>query len=194
MTNWFGDRVISGDIIVEQNIHVIDMANWYLGAHPLKANGTGGRTPSWKGTKNEFGDAYDHFVVTYWYPDGVHASFSSDQLTNKFPDLCVRAMGINGAADTHYGGLVRIIADDKEKTWLGTEKDDSFKGGCVTNIKNFVESIKAAKPINNAATAVESNLTGILGRTAAYKEATVTWDEMMKSTERWEHNLSLKWA
>ena len=34
MMNWLGDRVISGDIIVEQNIHVIDMANWYLGGHP----------------------------------------------------------------------------------------------------------------------------------------------------------------
>jgi myo-inositol 2-dehydrogenase / D-chiro-inositol 1-dehydrogenase len=194
MANWFGDRVISGDIIVEQNIHVIDMANWYLGAHPLKANGTGGRTSSWVGTRNEFGDAYDHFVVTYWYPDGVHASFSSDQLTNKFPDLCVRAMGIHGAADTHYGGLVRIIADDKEKSWMGAEKDDTFKGGCVTNIKNFVDSVKTGKPINNAATAVESNLTGILGRTAAYKETTLTWDEMLQSTERWELNLKLKWS
>ena len=73
-------------------------------------------------------------------------------------------------------------------------KDDTFKGGCVTNIKNFVESIKAGKPVNNAATAVESNLTGILGRTAAYKETTVTWDEILQSTERWELNLKLKWS
>jgi predicted dehydrogenase len=193
MVNWFGDRVISGDIIVEQNIHVIDMANWYLDAHPVKANGTGGRT-SWSGTKKNYGDAYDHFVFTFWYPDGVHASFSSDQLTKQFPDLYVRAMGIHGAADTHYGGLVRIIADEKEKSWMGAEKDDTFKGGCVANIKNFVESIRAGKPINNAATAVESNLTGILGRTAAYKETTVTWDEMLQSTERWELDLKLNWA
>ena len=41
--NFYMDRVFGGDIIVEQNIHVIDMANWYLKGHPLKACGTGGR-------------------------------------------------------------------------------------------------------------------------------------------------------
>jgi myo-inositol 2-dehydrogenase / D-chiro-inositol 1-dehydrogenase len=192
MTTWFGDRVISGDIIVEQNIHVIDMANWYLGAHPLKANGTGGRT-DWSGTPNDLGDAYDHFAVTFWYPNSVHATFSSNQLTNTFSDLCVRCFGVHGCADTHYGGLVRILSDRKENAWTGAEKDDTFKSGCVTNVKNFIESIRAGKPINNAATAVESNLTGILGRMAAYQERTVTWDEMMASAERWELNLKLDW-
>jgi predicted dehydrogenase len=192
MLNWFGDRVISGDIIVEQNIHVIDMANWYLGAHPIKANGTGGRT-SWAGTGNDFGDAWDHFAVTFWYPDGVHASFSSHQLSNRLPDLCVRCYGIHGCADTHYGGLVKIVADDKDKNWNGAEKDDTFKGGCVENIKNFIASLRDGKPINNAATAVESNLTGILGRMAAYQERTIAWDEMLSSTEEWELDLKLNW-
>ena len=50
IVNWLGDRVISGDIIVEQNVHVLDMANWYLGGHPLKATGAGGRT-NWAGPR-----------------------------------------------------------------------------------------------------------------------------------------------
>jgi myo-inositol 2-dehydrogenase / D-chiro-inositol 1-dehydrogenase len=192
MAFWFGDRVISGDIIVEQNIHVIDMANWYLGAHPLKANGTGGRT-DWTGTTYDYGDAWDHFAVNFWYPNNVHASFSSNQLTRMFSDLCVRCFGALGCADTHYGGLVRITSEREGRNWQGTEKDDTFRGGCITNVKNFIESIRASKPINNAADAVESNLTGILGRMAAYQERTVTWDEMLASTERWELNLKLNW-
>ncbi len=192
IVNWLGDRVISGDIIVEQNVHVIDMANWYLGAHPLKAVGSGGRT-NWAGTKSDTGDSFDHFAVTFWYPNQVHASFSSHQLTGKSADLCVRCFGLNGSADTHYGGLVRLTADDPAKSWNGAEKDDTFTGGCIANIQNFIQSIQSGKPINNAATAVESNLTGILGRTAAYREATVTWDEMMASTEKWEASLKLKW-
>jgi len=192
MVNWLGDRVISGDIIVEQNIHVIDMANWYLGGHPLKATGAGGRT-DWAGTKSDTGDAWDHFAVTYWYPGDVQASFSSHQLSGRFSDLCVRCFGLKGCADTHYGGLVRIASDDADKTWTGSEKDDTFTGGCITNIKNFVASIQAAKPINNAAAAVESNLTGILGRTAAYRGGVVSWDEMMASNEKWEASLKLKW-
>lgn len=192
MVNWIGDRVISGDIIVEQNIHVIDMANWYLAGHPLKANGTGGRS-DWSGTESNTGDAWDHFVVTFWYPN-TQATFSSHQLNGGYSDLCVRCVGVHGCADTHYGGLVRIVGQEGTKPWIGAEKDDTFKSGCVNNIKTFVESVRTGKPVNNAAAAVDSNLTGILGRMAAYEQRTVTWDEMMASKERWELNLSLKWS
>jgi len=40
---------------------------------------------------------------------------------------------------------------------------------------------------------VESNLTAILGRMAAYQQRLITWDEMMKSTDRMEANLKLRW-
>jgi len=192
IVNWIGDRVLSGDIIVEQNIHVIDVANWFLGGHPVKASGTGGRT-SWAGTRSDTGDAWDHFAVNYWYPGDVHATFSSHQLTGRFSDLCVRCFGLKGCADTHYGGLLRIVSDEREKNWTGAEKDDTFTGGCISNVKSFIESIRAGKPVNNSAAAVESNLTGILGRTAAYRGASVTWAEMMQSTEKWEAGLRLKW-
>jgi myo-inositol 2-dehydrogenase / D-chiro-inositol 1-dehydrogenase len=168
------------------------MANWFLGGHPLKANGTGGRT-DWSGTPNDTGDAWDHFLVNFWYPNGVHASFSSHQLTSTFADLCVRCFGAHGSADLHYAGLAHITPSEKDKAWIGTEKDDTFKGGCVSNIQKFVESIRTAAPVNNAPVAVESNLTAILGRMAAYQERTVTWDEMMASREKWELNLKLKW-
>ena len=192
MVNWIGDRVISGDVIVEQNIHVLDMANWYLGGHPLKADGTGGRT-SWAGTKSDTGDAWDHFAVNFWYPREVQATFSSHQLTGAFSDLCVRCFGLQGCADTHYGGVVRVQSDDKTKTWTGAQTDNTFTGGCIANVKDFIESIRSGKPINNAPTAVESNFTGILGRMAAYRGGAATWDEMMASTEKWEADLKLKW-
>ena len=105
----------------------------------------------------------------------------------------MRCFGLGGCADTHYGGLVRIAAEDKAKSWDGAEKDDTFTGGCITNIKNFVESIRAGKPVNNVADAVESNFTGILGRMAAYRGGTVTWDEMLASTEKWQADLKLNW-
>jgi len=187
--NFYMDRVLGGDIIVEQNIHVIDVTNWMLQGRPLKAFGTGGRT-DWKGTKFDAGDAYDHFLVTFWYPDDVHVDFSSNQLTNSYSDLCVRCFGVNGCADTHYGGLIRITGANQ---WMGAEKDDTFRSGAVNNVKAFVESIRAGKLLNNAEQAVESNLTAILGRTAAYKQAMVTWDEMLASEERWHADLKLRW-
>jgi myo-inositol 2-dehydrogenase/D-chiro-inositol 1-dehydrogenase len=189
MLNFYMDRVLGGDIIVEQNIHVIDVTNWLLQGHPLKAQGTGGRA-DWTGTKYDTGDAYDHFLVTYFYPNGVQNSFSSNQLTNSFSDLCVRCFGIDGCADTHYGGLVRVTG---KNAWLGSEKDDTFKQGAVNNVKAFVDSIRTGKLLNNTEQAVESNLTAILGRNAAYKQSTITWDELMASTERWHADLKLRW-
>src|SRR5213075_1337018 len=43
LRNWVYDRALSGDIIVEQNIHVIDVCNWILQAHPLRATAACGR-------------------------------------------------------------------------------------------------------------------------------------------------------
>lgn len=189
MLNWFGDRALSGDIIVEQNIHVIDVANWLLQGHPAKAHGAGGRT-DWSGTANNYGDAWDHFAVTFWYPGDVHASFSSHQLNGSVADLCVRVYGVDGCADTHYGGLVRVTG---KNAWLGAEKDDTFKGGAIENVKRFISAIQKNQPIYNFEPSVESNLTGILGRTAAYRNAEVTWDEMMASSERWGSVLTLNW-
>ncbi len=188
--NFYMDKVLGGDIIVEQNIHVIDVANWYLQGHPLKATGTGGRT-DWSGTGYATNnDAWDHFIITFVYPGDVQADFSSHQLTPHFSDLCIRCFGIRGAVDSHYGGLVRITG---KTPWMGAEKDDTFRQGAINNVKAFVASIRDNKPLNNAETACESNLTAILGRMAAYGQRTVTWDEMMKSTERLEANLKLKW-
>ncbi|MBC8165493.1 MAG: Gfo/Idh/MocA family oxidoreductase, partial [Bryobacteraceae bacterium] len=74
LRNWIHDRVISGDIIVEQNIHLIDVNNWVLGALPVSAQGTGGRA----GRKDQ-GDCYSHFNVTYTYPNDVHVTLASTQ-------------------------------------------------------------------------------------------------------------------
>jgi myo-inositol 2-dehydrogenase / D-chiro-inositol 1-dehydrogenase len=74
LRNWLWDRTLSGDIIVEQNIHVIDIFNWILGSHPLKALATGGRN-----VLTHPGDTWDNYQVLYTYPDDVHVNFSSTQ-------------------------------------------------------------------------------------------------------------------
>ena len=98
---------------------------------------------------------------------------------------------MKGCADTHYGGLIRITG---ENAWMGAEKDDTFRQGAINNVKAWVESIRTGKLLNNTEEAVRSNLTAILGRTAAYKQRVVTWDEMMASDERWSPgDLKLSW-
>ena len=176
--NWSHDKGVSGDVIVEQNIHVIDAANWYLQGHPIRAIGTCGRK-----ARVDIGDTNDHFIVTFWYPNDVKVDFSSAQFTRGYNDLCIRVYGSKGTLDSHYGGAVNITGDNP---WQGTQKDDTFRGGAVDNIKAFVEGIKTGKLINNAEHGAESTLSSILGRMAAYTGKYVTWDEMMRSNEKWE--------
>jgi myo-inositol 2-dehydrogenase / D-chiro-inositol 1-dehydrogenase len=189
LMTFYMDKVLGGDIIVEQNIHTLDVVNWFVGGHPVKAFGTGGRT-DWKGTKWDVGDAFDHFLVTFWYPNDTQVQFTSNQLTNSYNDIAVRCFGIKGSVDAHYNGLVRITG---ENAWKGTDKDDTFRQGAINNAKAFVESIRTGKLLNNTGDAVTSTLTAILGRTAAYQGRTVTWDEMLQRNEKLSASLKLRW-
>jgi predicted dehydrogenase len=175
MRNWYFERDLSGDIIVEQNIHAIDAMCWLMDGHPLEAIGMGGRKVRMEG------DAYDHFVVTYTFSNGVLADFSSTQCTKGSGGIVARLYGTAGSAELWYGKTAYVAG---EKPWWGPDADDTFRGGAVENIRTFVESIRTGKPVNNAEDSVRSNLAAILGRTAAYQRSAVTWDEMMRRNER----------
>jgi predicted dehydrogenase len=181
MRNWVFDKALSGDIIVEQNIHALDAGAWLLDAQPLKAYGTGGRK-----VRTDVGDCWDHFVITFWYPNDIKVDFSSTQCIRGYDDICARIYGSDGTAEMHYAGSTAITGT---KPWKGPEKIDVGRGGVIDNIKAFVGSINSGRPLNNAAETVRSNLTAILGRMAAYRNTVVTWDEMMRSNERLNLNL-----
>jgi len=183
LRNWVFDIALSGDIIVEQNIHVLDVANWYLRSHPIKAYGTGGRK-----VRTDVGDCWDHFVVTYWYPNDVLVDFESTQFAKGYSDLCTRVFGSNGTVDSHYFGHVSIKGD---KPFKGGHTKGMFTDGTVANIKALVESMRSGKVLNNTKESVDSNLTCILGRIAAHENRTVTWDEMIKANKRMVANLKL---
>ena len=184
LRNWVFDKALSGDIIVEQNIHVIDVANWLIGAHPEKAVGACGRK-----ARVDVGDCNDHFSVTFFYPGDVMVDFSSAQFIKGFSDdLCMRLYGSEGTVDTHYGGPVSIDGKDR---WAGGKTNTIYQDGAVNNIRDFHASIVGNKPINIVEDGVMSALTAILGRKAAYEQRTVTWDEMMADTTPYDLGLSL---
>jgi len=184
LRNWIHDRRLSGDIIVEQNVHATDVCDWLLQAHPVKAYGTGSR----KG-RTDWGDCWTHFDVIFWYPGGVHVSFSSCQFgATPGSDICSRVFGTDGMVDTHYRGLVTIRGKHPFK---GGETPDTFKEGAIRNIKTFEQSVRSGAPFNNAGQSALSTLTTILGRTAAYRSAEVTWEEMMAADEHLDPGLEL---
>lgn len=183
LRNWYFYPELAGDLVVSRDIHVIDGINYFLGAHPERARGTGGRK-NYPGV----GDMFDHFIVTLWYPGDVHVAFSSMEWTRKFHDMCIRVCGTAGTLDAHYGGAVRITG---ERAWDGAEKDDTFNGGAIANVKAFLESVRNHKWLNNVTESVESNLSSILCRMAARQGRMVSWDEMLASKERFDAKLEL---
>lgn len=181
--NWVFDKALSGDIIVEQNVHVLDVSDWYLGMRPVKAFGSGGRT-----ARVDVGDCWDHFLAIFWYPDGTKIDFSSGQYLKGYADLCMRFYGTRGTADTHYGRHLRITG---EVPWEGVEQDPTYREPVIRNSKMFVEAIQSGKLLNNAEQSAESTLTTILGREAAYGERIVTRDEILKANVKLEAGLKL---
>lgn len=180
--NWVFDIALSGDIITEQNIHALDVTTWVLDSHPLKAVGTGGR----KG-RTDVGDCWDHFSVIFSFPNDVLVTFSSKQYGEGHEDILCRAYGTDGTLHTHYGGEVSIKG---KKPYEGGNTAPIYKEGAVANIATFHKSITEGDFSNpTVAASVRSNLTTILGRTAAYTGKEATWDDLLKSEERMDPRL-----
>lgn len=201
LRNWVHDRVLSGDIIVEQNIHVIDICNWILKGHPLKASGTGGR----QGRPADDGDAFGNYNVVFHYPEGVDVTFSSTQFAKGWWDVTERFFGTKGTSQSPYTGPLGIWGDEPWQAAGSPAKDKpepqvfSVTGSFTSNLefadtekkKAFVESITSGNFHNQSAKGAESALSCMMARTAAYKGHEVTWDELMKSNEVWDPKIDL---
>jgi myo-inositol 2-dehydrogenase/D-chiro-inositol 1-dehydrogenase len=177
LRSWGIDRVLSGDVITEQNIHALDVATWLVDAAPIKAYGTGGRSRPF------LGDCWDHFSLLFFFPNDLVVAFTSKQAGFGFDDIMVRAHGENGTVETNYGG--KCWLHSREDAFNG-DTDNIYQVGVEKNIVSFYEDITKGDCSNSTVPpSVRSNLTTILGRTAAYKHTEVTWDQMLKANEKW---------
>jgi myo-inositol 2-dehydrogenase / D-chiro-inositol 1-dehydrogenase len=180
---WGLDRALSGDIITEQNIHALDVASWILDAPPIKAYGTGGAARGFAG------DCWDHFAVIFYYPNDVILSFSSKQFGHGYDDICCRIYGTEGTVDTHYFGSVTLRA--RAEGYNGGVMKNLYTDGTVNNIAEFHRGIRAGDASSpTLAPSLQSNLTTILGRTAAYERKEITWSDMMRRNEKLDARLS----
>ncbi|HVU47404.1 MAG TPA: Gfo/Idh/MocA family oxidoreductase [Terracidiphilus sp.] len=200
LRNWLWDRALSGDILVEQNIHIIDLCNWMLGAHPLKAIATGGRN-----ILTHQGDCWDNYQVDFTYPGDVRLSFSSTQFGSYgLFEAGLRLFGANGAATVPYAGPVQIVGSE---AWAWTESMNTSaaegkfaaNGGFGDNLafadrdkeRTFVDSIVSGHSHNQIAAGVETALSCMLGRMAGYQHREVTWEELLAHGETYKLGMDL---
>lgn len=185
---WTHHRILSGDILVEQGIHIVDVCNWVLRGHPVAACGAGGRK-----VRTDEGDSWDHYSLTYKYPEGVNVSFSSTQFNKGWWDACERFFGSRGVSESHYNGGVRIHGEEpweaslsKESSGVPGSYGDALRDADSAKQKAFVDSIVSGRFHAEAEMGCEATLSAILGRTAAYSGQEATWQEILKSDEIWD--------
>lgn len=181
---WGLDKVLSGDIITEQNIHTLDVMSWIMGEAPLWAVGTGGRK------FRPVGTCYDTFSVLFQYPNDVGITFSSRQ-SNGYgtqPEgIRNRMFGTEGILETEYGGQVLVRGDH---FYRGGKSPGIYQDGAIANIKAFHDSVVGGNYDNpTVECSVQSNLITVLGRTAAYEKRKVTWTELLNTKEKLDANL-----
>ena len=169
LRNWLYFTWLSGDHIVEQHVHNIDVANWVFDAVPLRATGSGGRQVR---TSATYGHIFDHFAIEYEYPGG-----------QRLWSMCRQQDGTaSKVGEAFQGTRGRSNAYDKiegRSTWQHREL--TGMNPYVEEHRNLVASIRAGKPLNEGRRIAESTLTAIMGRESAYTGQPVTMQELLAS-------------
>jgi myo-inositol 2-dehydrogenase / D-chiro-inositol 1-dehydrogenase len=176
IANWYHFLWVCGDHIVEQHVHNLDVINWVLKSHPIKAYGMGGRLGGGKhrpdGDPAVVGHIFDHFAVEYEYPNGVRA-FS----------FCRHQPGT-------WGSVSEAVQGTKGWSQVNAYTIDGKPVGEDTNISAYeqehidlIQSIRAGKPLNELQAVTESTMTAIMGRMATYTGKALTWDQALNSKE-----------
>lgn len=202
LRNWIYDKTLSGDILVEQNIHLIDTTNWLFSTHPISATGTCGRRG-----RTDAGNCSSHYNVTFTYPNDVHITLTSTQFIKGSWEVDMRFYGEKGSAEANYGRPVRITGGSPwEFPGLGAEADQvktggialagAFKGALEDADANkeraFIESITSGRFLNQADAGADAALSAIMGREAAALGRSLSWEETLKLTAEADSGLDIR--
>ena len=171
--NWLFTVWCSGDHIVEQHVHNLDVINWAFGTHPVKCTGMGGRAAR---TEPQYGNVFDHFAIEYEYPNGARVLSMCRQTAGCAENVSERVVGTRGFAYTDGGD--GYIKGAKPYT---NEKESP--NPYVQEHADLIASIKAGKPLNEGRQVAESTLTAIMGRMSAYTGRALNWDWVMNASK-----------
>ncbi|MEX0613599.1 MAG: Gfo/Idh/MocA family oxidoreductase [Pirellulales bacterium] len=175
--NWYFFSWLSGDHICEQHVHNIDVCNWITQAHPVKAQGLGGRQVR---TGKEYGNIFDHHVVEFMYADGTKMFSQCRQIPGCWNYVAESAHGTEGVANLYASGAQIVVG--AKKAWRSARERASGKRGAYQAEHDALfDAIRNDKAYNEAEYGALSTMTAILGRTATYSGQTVSWDAAFQS-------------
>lgn len=173
--NWMHFIWLSGDQIVEQAVHNIDVMNWVMGGNPETAYGSGGRF-----TRPEDSEMWDNMAIDYVYPGNKLLSFMCRQLPRSDSDNGSKIYGTEGTCIIPAGsGTSQILDRSGNEIW---SMQGSIADAYKQEHKDLVDSIRAGKPIVELKETADSSLTAVMGRLSAYTGRRVTWEFMTEQS------------
>ncbi|MDR1500586.1 MAG: Gfo/Idh/MocA family oxidoreductase [Tannerellaceae bacterium] len=177
--NWFNIKWLSGDHLLDQAIHNIDIVTWFMEQRPVKAVGFGGRA------QRLTGDIYDFFSVDYYYDHNRRMLATARQIDGCDGNVSEQVYGSKGVALLNDRNDIKIVDFDGNELWKYDYESKPVKNPYNQEHIHLVESIRLDKKINQAEDLAYSTQVAILGREAAYTGKPITWDEIMASPLRY---------
>ncbi|MDL2277662.1 Gfo/Idh/MocA family oxidoreductase [Parabacteroides sp. OttesenSCG-928-G07] len=174
--DWVNWKWLSGDHIVEQHVHNIDVFTWFTGLRPAKAVGFGSRQ------RRITGDQYDFFSVDFEMENGIHMHSMCRQIDGCTNNVSEFFQGTRGTLYTNSGGtaIIKDLAGNEIWKYDFEAEKAEFKqtDPYVLEQVNWINHIRAGKPIEQASETAVSNMAAIMGRESAYTGMEVTWEAM----------------
>jgi predicted dehydrogenase len=167
--NWNYFTWLSGDHIVEQHVHNLDILMWAIGADPISCIGVGSRAVR---TGPEFGHIYDNFALTYDFPNGVTATSLCRQMTGTQNYIGEVIQGTKGTA---RNGLI-----EGQNPW---KFEGKTANQYVQTHADLHDAIRNNKPLNEADQLARSTMMAVIGRMAAYTGKKVAWNWAMNDSK-----------
>jgi myo-inositol 2-dehydrogenase/D-chiro-inositol 1-dehydrogenase len=172
--NWYFFTWLSGDHIVEQHCHNIDVCNWIKGAHPIRASGLGGRQVR---TSKEHGQIFDHHFVEFEYEDGTRMFSECSQIPRIWHTVTEHVQGTKGRADLANDRNGFAITGASPWHYRSQKGDNPYQ----LEHDDLFDAIRNNKTYNEAEYGAYSTMTAILGRMATYSGELVEWEEAFNS-------------
>ena len=173
LRRWLFMTWLSGDFLVEQHVHNLDLMNWFIGSHPVQCMGLGGRQQR---TEPQFGDSYDHFAVEYLYRNDLRIGYMGAQIDGISGRNDQRLAGTKGSL---YADFTRAIITGENPAEIGWDENDP----CVKQHADQIEAIRRDKRLNEGRRIAESTLTSVVGRMSAYTGRAFKWDWAMNASK-----------
>jgi myo-inositol 2-dehydrogenase/D-chiro-inositol 1-dehydrogenase len=178
--DWVNWTWLSGDHIVEQHVHNIDVSNWFMGTHPVEAVAMGSRL------RRPTGDCYDNFAVDFVYDKSIHMNSMCRQINDCATNVTELVRGTKGYSFTNNRDVWNLYDPEGNELYkwespVDGEGNKTENSPYVQEHIDLINAIRTGEQIVEAEETAKSVLTAIMGRESAYTGEKKTWEDMMGS-------------